>query len=329
MYLIYLGILAVLLIECGLLAAPRLRETALGRRIEAPLRSTRVYALVQRLYWNATPAFFRRWSGMSRACTFRDLLDYPRNHEQFEREVAATKARAQLVQADPAGFERWSTPDGDWWIPAGASAGLLEVLTEQRCDIYGGADHGVRADDIVLDCGANVGCFTRRALTLGARLVVAIEPGPDNLECLQRNLASEIAAGKVIVYPHGLWHSEGNLRMSGSGVGWRVSDDDAGDAPGSLTIALTTIDKLRAELRLERVDFVKMDIEGAEAAALQGAHATLANCRPTLAIAGYHNREDSETIPRAVRAAWPDCQFRYGPCHSGVWVRPDVIVFHQ
>jgi hypothetical protein len=52
------------------------------------------------------------------------------------------------------------------------------------------------------------------------------------------------------------------------------------DSQHSVKAPLTTIDKLTAELKLERVDFIKMDIEGAEQRALMGAQQTLEKSPP-------------------------------------------------
>jgi hypothetical protein len=49
------------------------------------------------------------------------------------------------------------------------------------------------------------------------------------------------------------------------------------------------------------VDFIKMDIEGAELQALAGAAQTLARFSPKLAIASYHKPEDPTRIPELVR----------------------------
>lgn len=45
------------------------------------------------------------------------------------------------------------------------------------------------ADRVVLDLGANIGAFALWAMAAGARRVIAVEPDPDNLAALNRNLA--------------------------------------------------------------------------------------------------------------------------------------------
>ena len=60
------------------------------------------------------------------------------------------------------------------------------------------------------DCGAHVAVT---ALKRGAKLVVAIEPAPENIECLRRNFSTEIEKGKVIIYPKGVWNKDDFLPM--------------------------------------------------------------------------------------------------------------------
>jgi hypothetical protein len=49
------------------------------------------------------------------------------------------------------------------------------------------------------------------------------------------------------------------------------------------------------------VDFIKMDIEGAELPALKGAVETIKKFKPQLAIAIYHNMEDFTAIPKWIK----------------------------
>lgn len=60
---------------------------------------------------------------------------------------------------------------------------------------------------------------------------------------------------------------------------------------------------------LARVDFIKMDIEGSEAAALQGAAQTLARHRPRLAISAYHMPADLWELPALIRELNPGYRF--------------------
>jgi hypothetical protein len=93
-------------------------------------------------------------------------------------------------------------------------------------------------------------------------------------------------------------------------------------------VPLTTIDKIVAELSLPRVDFIKMDVEGAEVRAIAGAQATMARFKPRLAIAAEHKPDDEFTIPAAVRGVRADYQMQCGPClEAKGHVRPDVLYF--
>ena len=91
---------------------------------------------------------------------------------------------------------------------------------------------------------------------------------------------------------------------------------------------LTTIDELVSELKLRRVDFIKMDIEGAEKRALLGARSTLVTYEPQLAIATEHLLDDGEVNPLAVLKLSPSYQVECGPCvDMGSSVTPDVLYF--
>jgi FkbM family methyltransferase len=182
----------------------------------------------------------------------------------------------------------------------------------------------------VLDCGANVGVFARVALDAGARIVVAIEPGPANLEALRRNLAPEIASGRVIVAPKGVWDREDilTLKVDPKNTGANTFVMQLREGHSTLEAPLTTIDNLVAELGLERVDYIKMDIEGAEQRALAGAAATLAKFRPRLSLSAYHLPDDPVRIPELVRQAWPGYGMECGPCaEADGRIRPDVLYF--
>jgi hypothetical protein len=68
-------------------------------------------------------------------------------------------------------------------------------------------------------------------------------------------------------------------------------------------ISITTLDKFVEENKLERVDFIKADIEGAERDMLKGATNVLKTFAPKLAICTYHLPDDPEVLERIIREA--------------------------
>ena len=93
-------------------------------------------------------------------------------------------------------------------------------------------------------------------------------------------------------------------------------------------LPLTTIDQIVSELRLPRVDFIKMDIKGAEVPALQGAMHTLASYQPRMSIASEHLEDDPEVIPKTVMTANPRYHVKCGSCFvSDGATRPEILHF--
>jgi FkbM family methyltransferase len=246
-------------------------------------------------------------------------------HFHYARGDAPIAASARLLKDDPAGYHLWSTSRGQYWLPADSDPVLPLLLSQQQYRIYG----DLRAGDVVLDCGAHVGVYTREALNAGARLVVSIEPAPDNLECLRRNFAPEIREGRVIVCPVGVWNKQDHLVLH------TVAGNSAGDSfvfkdePGQgIVIPLTTIDILATELKLPRVTMIKMDIKGSECPALMGAARVLRTDKPRLAIVSEHLPDDPERIPAIVHGFRPDYKVRCGVCfQKNGRIRPEVLLF--
>jgi hypothetical protein len=69
-----------------------------------------------------------------------------------------------------------------------------------------------------------------------------------------------------------------------------------------------------ADLNLAKVDCIKMDIEGAERQALEGAFDTLRKHKPRLMLSAYHLPDDKIVLPRLVRTAVSSYRLTYGPC---------------
>ncbi len=268
------------------------------------------------------------WACYELRCPLSAVVRTPET--QRVRAAAGVRLESAIrLQREDGNYRLWQTPKGPIWMPVGSDHLVRFLMAEQETQVYETDRARVNPGDVVLDCGAHVGIYTREALRAGARLVVAVEPGPENLECLRRNVAEELKEGRVIICPKGVWDREAQLALrrdpGNSGADRVVTAGNEGD----LRVPLTTIDNLVEELRLERVDFIKMDIEGAERRALRGAQKTLARYRPRLAIASYHLPGDYEAIPSAVLAGWSGYR---SACRSCAVVDkalvPEVLFFH-
>ncbi len=221
----------------------------------------------------------------------------------------STRSTVRLVRTDAqAKLEEWNTGLGQFWIPAPGHDVMAHLQWEQlEQKVYHQTDTHVQPGDVVLDCGAHIGFFTRVALRAGAALVVAIEPEAANVAAFRRNFEKELRSGTVKLVPKGVWNTTGKLALNLSGN----SNDshtvlERTDAAGKETIEVVDIDRLAGELRLPKIDFIKMDIEGAELKALQGGRRSIAKWRPRLAISAYHVPGDPANICRTVWEARSD-----------------------
>jgi FkbM family methyltransferase len=224
----------------------------------------------------------------------------------------------------------WEAGGQRVWMPLGSRV-LPGMLAEQKTAIYESAGQAVRPGDVVLDCGANVGLGTLAALERGASLVVAIEPALDNVECLHRNLASYVDAGRVVICPKGVWNKDDVLPLNvqpSNTASYSVALKYRGAAPGPY-VQLTTIDELVRELKLERVDYIKMDIEGAEREALAGAAGTIRRFHPRLTVSMEHRYDDPKAIPIMVLSLWSGYRIACGRCiEQSAGLRPAVLSFY-
>ena len=90
--------------------------------------------------------------------------------------------------------------------------------------------------------------------------------------------------------------------LQGSKLGEASTDNNLINA-----VRVDTIDNI---LQGEKATFIKMDIEGAELEALEGAHDTIVNYKPKLAISLYHKKEDLYTIPLYIHKIVPEYKFK-------------------
>lgn len=154
------------------------------------------------------------------------------------------------------------------------------------------------ADGVFFDVGAYFGYYSLVVAhhTRGRATVHAFEPLRANHALLRENCRLN-AFERIHAHAFALSDSTRTAEMelppsTNGGSGHLLEGQGAGR--GRQTVRLTTLDRFIGDNPTERLDFLKIDVEGAELAVLRGARQTLARFRPRLLV---------ELNPAALRAA--------------------------
>jgi len=168
----------------------------------------------------------------------------------------------------------------------------------------GAFDITVKKDDVVIDAGAWIGDYSAYAITKGAT-VYAFEPVKKSfgLLCETADMNNAKAhPGKIYPIQKGLGDSECELNIMTS-LENSLGDSfirKENDALIEEKIRITSLDKFVEEHKLERVNFIKADIEGAERDLLKGATHTLKTFAPKLVLCTYHLPDDPEVLENLI-----------------------------
>lgn len=152
-------------------------------------------------------------------------------------------------------------------------------------------------NETIVDMGAYDGDTIREfiAYTKGKyNKILALEPDVKNFKKLQRN--TDGMQG-MYLYNIGAWDKKETLQFDGrSGRNSRIAD-------GGKTVEAQDLDSLAGD---EPITLIKMDIEGSEMKALNGAANIIQNCRPKLYVCAYHRNEDLFALPMKIWSLCPD-----------------------
>ena len=135
--------------------------------------------------------------------------------------------------------------------------------------------------------------------------IYSFEPDKRNYEAAAKALADN-PIRDVHLLNKGLWNCRTTLRFhesGGQGAGIIGAESGGADV---VSIETTTIDEAVQD---DAVTFIKLDVEGAEYEALEGAYNTIKRYHPRMAISVYHKPEDIFTIPELILSMSDDYRF--------------------
>jgi len=194
---------------------------------------------------------------------------------------------------------------------------FLEVIREYAILIeeilitkaYEDEEIKVEPNNIVLDCGANIGIFSVYAAKK-AKMVYAFEPGQNEIASLCGNKKLN-NCDNIKIIPKAVLDNSKNAKLVPLGVtGAYLVNKEKTDKGNALDIETISIDEFVKKEGLEKVDFIKMDIEGSEKKALVGAKGTLKKFKPKLALSIYHKFSDFYKLPLLIKRLNPNYKIK-------------------
>jgi FkbM family methyltransferase len=162
----------------------------------------------------------------------------------------------------------------------------------------------VSSGDFVVDGGAFKGETSFWFLSKGARRIYAFEGDAQNFEVLLKNIKLNKVEDKIIPVNKLLLDKNGisKIKMTGTGSSSILSEEGT-------EIECITLDSFVTQNNIERIDFIKLDVEGAEINVLKGAIETIKKFKPKMAISVYHKPDDIITIPTFIHRLLPEAKF--------------------
>jgi len=204
-------------------------------------------------------------------------------------------------------------PFGAWWLAQKSALDDDLIHDGFEDEEIAFVEKTLRPGMTVLDIGAHHGLYTLLASRrVGKRgRVIAFEPSPRERKRLRRHLwlnrSKNVAVQSCAL---GDEHREAELFLVTGREDWcnslRAPQIDARTV--TVRVELERVDDVLEKLGVARVDFIKLDVEGAELSILRGARATLAASRPIILAEvqdlrtrpwGYAAREIVEFLERA------------------------------
>lgn len=139
------------------------------------------------------------------------------------------------------------------------------IIEDIQKDIHKFLEVEINDGDLILDIGANVGVFAIAAAKKYPRArILAIEPMQYNVDNLMRNISNN-KCDNIVVMPTAVMHVDGSVvinhcrQNAGSASVMAIYKNQ-----GTVMVPCYRLENILSMFRIQKVKFMKMDIEGAE-----------------------------------------------------------------
>jgi FkbM family methyltransferase len=252
--------------------------------------------------------------------TFGERLIFLLGHTRFRADFRETLKKH--VRKDPSGIEYLQI--GKYRIYFNLDIKILDYddfmkgLTEIMGESFIYSEYfrkGIipKKNDIVFDLGANIGTVT---LSLSeyvgaAGKVYAFEPV--TIRALEKNIqVNDLRNCEAVNCGVSNVSGETEIQFSSFTFDSTIIRGRILNKPqlGTMKIRLITLDEFCESNSIDKVDFIKMDIEGAEELAILGATKTIEEHHPIWSIASYHRDHENELQHPKLVKLLRDCGYR-------------------
>lgn len=198
-----------------------------------------------------------------------------------------------LIMTEAQGFKIWLDPKDDGVTPHLLLRGVFE---EHETKLFKTL---IKSGMVVIDIGANIGYYTLMASRLvGPKgRVIAFEPEPHNYELLERNVKAN-GLNNVMLHKKAVADKSGAIELFVDSQNYSnptIGKNRFGERAHKISVESITLDEFVVkELDGANIDFIKIDVEGAEGHIIKGAQNVLTRQRPIITM---------EFWPQALRNA--------------------------
>ena len=176
--------------------------------------------------------------------------------------------------------------------------------------------------DVIVDAGANMGVFSVFAAKNGA-CVHAFEPQPSCFDVLCDHIKMNSFVGTITPWKLALAEKNGQVEFTSlEGTvdsGATMVENRIDENATKYSVECVTLDEWAKNNGINRVDFIKADIEGAERLMLEGAQHILRECKPRLSICTYHLPDDPCVLEELILKGNSSYQIAHTPEKIFAW----------